>query len=294
VLYETVKHYKPDIVISTTFGKRENITSIETKHKIFWSGEDLSSTASSKVYQPYNDYLLNDAELSLCMSNTINSANYLRLPYWIFYFFMPYDTRDDIRSKLSEFAQNNNRQKFCSLITRHDRKNTRTGIYNALSKIEKIDCPGLLFNNDDTLENEYHNNKRLYLKQYKFNICPENALSEGYVTEKLWEALYCGCIPIYACGNTQNPEPGIINPEIFIGFDPQNIDNATVSEIKLLNENEKLIHSWWEKPIFCDTAVDKIYEILQKYNEKMSSIAEKIISEKQAKRKVRNFCKKKN
>jgi len=89
----------------------------------------------------------------------------------------------------------------------------------------------------------------LYLRQCKLNICPETSLIKEYVTEKLWQALYSGCIPVYACGNTEAPEPGIINPDIFIGFNPNYIDDAVVKEVKLLNENEKLFNSWRGKPI---------------------------------------------
>lgn len=37
------------------------------------------------------------------------------------------------------------------------------------------------------------------------------------------------------------------------------------------------------KAYFGDTAVDKIYVMLQKYNEKLSAIVESVIQEKQAK-----------
>lgn len=35
------------------------------------------------------------------------------------------------------------------------------------------------------------------LKQYKFAICYENAIFPGYITEKIFDALFAGCIPVY-------------------------------------------------------------------------------------------------
>ena len=35
------------------------------------------------------------------------------------------------------------------------------------------------------------------MKDYKFNLCPENSLYPGYYCEKLIHAKLAGCIPIY-------------------------------------------------------------------------------------------------
>jgi len=35
------------------------------------------------------------------------------------------------------------------------------------------------------------------ISNYKYNICPENSVTEGYTTEKVFESLQAGCIPIY-------------------------------------------------------------------------------------------------
>lgn len=39
--------------------------------------------------------------------------------------------------------------------------------------------------------------KRTVLRQYRFCICYENAVYPGYVTEKMLDAMFAGCIPIY-------------------------------------------------------------------------------------------------
>jgi hypothetical protein len=40
-------------------------------------------------------------------------------------------------------------------------------------------------------------NKSAVLGKFKFNVCPENSFSHGYVTEKLINALACGCKSLY-------------------------------------------------------------------------------------------------
>lgn len=41
--------------------------------------------------------------------------------------------------------------------------------------------------------------KKDLLEAYYFNLCPENRLGEGYITEKIPEAFLCGCVPITYC-----------------------------------------------------------------------------------------------
>lgn len=43
----------------------------------------------------------------------------------------------------------------------------------------------------------YVKDKLETLKQYKFSICFENAIFPGFITEKIIDSLYAGCVPIY-------------------------------------------------------------------------------------------------
>jgi hypothetical protein len=189
------------------------------------------------------------------------------------YYFLPDDPKDKIRDKLNNFKRHFQKVKFCSLVAGHDRSGIRTKIFNEISKIAPVDCPGSFLHNDDSLHNEYSNNKTVYLQQYKFNICPENSISPGYVTEKLFQSLYSGCIPIYN-GWSKNPEPDIVNPDIILWYDKDDENNNTslINEVKSLYLNDKLYRSFMDKPFFCDTAVDKIYTMLQQFMDKMQNI----------------------
>jgi len=46
--------------------------------------------------------------------------------------------------------------------------------------------------------------KLLFTKQTNFNFCFENCVSDYYVTEKIWDAISGGCLPIYYPNDTIN------------------------------------------------------------------------------------------
>ncbi|MDR3169922.1 MAG: hypothetical protein LBU27_09650 [Candidatus Peribacteria bacterium] len=71
----------------------------------------------------------------------------------------------------------------------------------------------MLFHNLDETIGE--NDKISFLQQYRFNICPENTLEKGYVTEKLVDAIQGGCVPIYR-GMLDEWDKQIFNKEAII------------------------------------------------------------------------------
>ena len=66
--------------------------------------------------------------------------------------------------------------------------------------------------------NKYREKARVF-EQYKFALAIENANDVDYVTEKVWDALSAGAIPVYGGAPNVNefvPEPGaIINMDDF-------------------------------------------------------------------------------
>lgn len=70
-------------------------------------------------------------------------------------------------------------------------------MYGQYSTIGRVDCDGKLFHNNNDLKQVYHDDKLEYLRRYRFNLTPENTNHKDYVTEKLFEAIASGCIPIF-------------------------------------------------------------------------------------------------
>ena len=67
---------------------------------------------------------------------------------------------------------------------------TRMRFLAELQKIGVVDCFGKAFNKP--IENKMN-----LISEYDFNVCFENDLFPGYITEKVVQAYLAGCIPIY-------------------------------------------------------------------------------------------------
>ena len=275
--FKFVKYCNPHIQLFSVYGKIKELKNSKAPVKIFFTGENVNCGHNSL----YQGNCIDIVDLSIGF-DFITTNNYIRDPLWMFYFF-PFDSsKDDIRNILDNFKLAKEKTKFCALISRHDNhglKGLRTRIYNEVSCISHVDSPGRLLHNDDTLHKNFNNDKDLYLQQYKFNICPENSISEGYVTEKIFQSLYSGCIPIYS-GWNKDPEPGIINPNIIMWYDVTDMENNkhTMNEIRRLHENDKLYRSFVDQPFFCDTAVDRIHNFNTKLNEKLRELLQTKLS----------------
>ncbi|HHE3569799.1 TPA: glycosyltransferase family 10 [Pasteurella multocida] len=169
-------------------------------NKVFYTGEDVYNNAFGS-YKQYMDYCLDDVDLSLGFDER-GSQNYLRFPVWIFYLVNPtwdYQTLKDYIDNVNkpEFRMNTNRTGFVSHISRHDSNGIRRYLIDLLSKIDEVECAGSFLNNTDRLIINYNDDKIEYLKNFKFNLCPENTSINHYITEKCIESICAGCIPIY-------------------------------------------------------------------------------------------------
>ncbi len=164
---------------------------------------------------------------------------------------------------------------FCVLINRHDYGNTRTRIYEELSKYGHITCPGDLFNN---VSNEECNRDGIttYINKFKFNICCENfgAAHEGYITEKLMNACIGGAIPIYY-GVLDDMDECIFNKDriIFVTNETAHEVAAFVDE---LNRDEDRLREFYNRPIFKPTAADTIKTMNENMAKLFNCVREKL------------------
>lgn len=129
-----------------------------------------------------------------------------------YYFFKPDSNYNDIKEQVEVINKSkcyvNARN--AVVIASHDDFGLRNKICCDVEKIIPITYAGKWKNTTNELWEKYKNDKELYLKNFKFNICAENMNAPYYVTEKLFDAFKSGIIPIYH-GANNNPEPNIIN-----------------------------------------------------------------------------------
>ena len=226
--------------------------------KIFYTAEDVEHRFS-KLNLYYGDYRLKYVDLAMGFGECDNDK-YLRFPFWILTTFDPCSSEDDIVKRIKEI--NGSRyEKYdeCVLINKHDKKGTRNMIYQDVKDILNVKCAGPWKNNTDELWNKYNNDKLLYLKRFKFNICPENDNTVNYVTEKLFDAFICGCIPLYY-GSFNNPEPGLINKDAVIFWNDNGKNEDNIELVKDLNNSDKLYNDFINQTKLTDKAAEYVID----------------------------------
>ena len=206
----------------------------------------------------FDMYTNNKCRLSLgCVPNNINNIKFPYYMEWGINIQKILDSNDYIKNiTYDDFIK----KKFASLISRHDKGNTRKNILTHMSQFGTIVCPSKFTNNFSNEEFEKIG-RDIFQKQFIFSICPENFIIEldGYITEKLWMACYCGNIPIYY-GKLDEYDKKIFNVNRIIQFDPtsrKSIKDASMFVKDLMTDKNKLFE-FYKQPPLCDTAIDTI------------------------------------
>ncbi|WP_148258789.1 glycosyltransferase family 10 domain-containing protein [Brachyspira intermedia] len=270
--------YNPDIEFFGPIGKRYFLENSKAKIKIFYTGECVSNEAIDKRWASYCDNCINDVDLSMSFDRLDENKydNYVRFPIWIFYNFNGLldnknYTKDDIKKVIDNINKaKSKKNKFASLVASHDATNIRTQIYNKIIKIDNINCPSKLFHNDDTLKTDFNNDKIEYLKEFKFNICPENTISDGYITEKLFDAFKAGCIPIY--NGDENIELDLVNKNALLFFKKDEDNTELIKEIENLHKDDKLFDAFQKQIKIYDSMVDYLWDRRVKILSKLETL----------------------
>lgn len=249
---------------------------LEIMHKginIFFSGENLHAErfddfrklCTQKTFDLYIDF-----------DTTLNEKS-IRFPLWMLYMFRPDSDYEDIRKRVNDlrFPLMNNRKGFCSIVASHDWNGIRGEMFDALSEINTVDSGGKFRKNTDALNTQYLDNKQNFIQQYKFNICPENSNSSGYVTEKIFQAIEAGCIPIY-WGADNAPEPEILNQDAILFWQQHENNQHTINSMRELHTNIKQYNDFILQPrvlpnadeivwSYFETIKRELREVIQNY-----------------------------
>ena len=268
-----VVDHQPDILFFSVFHKISPHQYVKNnpsvKLKIFFTGEDTTSGYSRGCGSDH--YYLNFADISLGFKN-LDHPNYIRFPLWLTYINIEkYNMGKPCLpfQKIANFKPNN-QGKFCCIISNHDSNNTRTNIVQSLSNYEIISVAGNIKNNFKNIakihnisagKNEY--NKQLCLNGFKFNICSESSISPGYISEKLFECIIGGCIPIYYCNHDVDIESEIINNNFIIKYNNNNVETVA-KKILEINNNKKLYDEFVNQNILNNNAYDNIISYYDK------------------------------
>ena len=264
----------PDIIICSVYGKRYDLIKYLYNNKdaitIFFTGECIKHPNHIE----YNDHLLNTVDISIGFDE-IENENYIRIPLWMIYETLNLNTIN------TAFKNIKNKNKFCCILSNHDKFNTRSRIFYKLNKYKKVDSGGKWNKNIKYKILDGENNKYKFLSPYKFNICCESMIETNYITEKIFESLLCGCIPVYLTNNKDSLiEPEILNQNIILKFTNNNIDDI-IKKIILLDNNKEEYNKFINQDIFIsDPNIVKYKKLnllkellISKYNKKKNFIS---------------------
>lgn len=224
-----------DVIIGSCFGN--NIDHITNKcTKIIYLGENIRP-----------DNYLSKYDYALCFDIYSSDKRIFRLPHWWLYINwwnepnFPHATisLDQLNNNWN-LEQISSRKKFCAIIIGNPVPN-RLQCVSALNKYLPVDCFGKAFNN------VYTGDKVELLTQYRWNICFENAIYPGYITEKLLQARVAGCLPIYYGDDTVTFD---FNKFGFLHYNKCSSLESLVDLIKFMDSNYEMLYRIVKQPYF--------------------------------------------
>jgi len=259
---------KKSIAFFSLFGEKLPMYINHSNVKIFYTGENVHRNEFIR----YKNYGFDcGVDIALGFDYKHDNPKYLRFPLWILYELSSKIDAKEIKAicdNLSYHSLKEEPLRFCSLVSSSDSNGLRKEIYDALSELGKISCGGNFFNNTNELKTTCKDNKISYLKYFKFNICPENSDAEGYVTEKIFQAIQSGSIPIY-WGSNNNPEPDVINKNAVIFWIKGGDNTNAIRLIEELTASPKLYKEFYEQPRLLPYADQAIMEMMYSLEQKL-------------------------
>ena len=250
----------PKLTFFSVFGDRNNIERNKSKYKVFWTGEDV--TVNHIDYKD-NAVELCDLSIGFAPEETVNAQNYIRYPLWLLYYFGNHKKIEDIEQEIELFNRRwrdllERKNNFCALVASHDKFGTRNELYDLLNLYKSVSCGGKVFHNDDSLVDEFSDDKQKYLEQFVFNLCPENVSALGYTTEKIFQSFAAGCIPVYF-GSEGVVEPEVVDNSKIIFYNGHNGEEV-LQKVKELYENKDIYKDFMNSPPIKKSAAEWIYE----------------------------------
>jgi hypothetical protein len=264
-----LKNYSGKINFYSVLGSLQNLEKLHGGVNLFFSGENMHA-------ERFADFRLlceqKNFDLYIDFDTTLSEKS-IRFPLWLLYMFSPDSSYEDITKRVDQlrYSLKDNRKGFCSLVASHDWNGIRGEMIDALSEIDTISSGGKFRNNTDALNTQFANNKHNFIGQYRFNICPENSNAPGYVTEKIFQSIEAGCIPIY-WGADNQPEPGILNQDAILFWTINGDNRDVIDKIRQLQHESDYFRAFMAQPRFLPNADMKIIEMFDGLKEEILKI----------------------
>ena len=220
--------------------------------------QSIGASKNTRVHQPIkifhtqenerHDFV--DADYSISFDLGVQSNKHFRFPYWMEMIDWSHEgvmgnsnprygellKLSTLMSPLGEGYLKRGGK--CALFSSHLRE-PRDSLYKALGKIIPTQGFGAFF---DKKIKDHHSSgflKKDTLKNFSFNLCPENGLYPGYYTEKIPEAFNSGCLPITWADENISVD---FNPNAFINM--HTYAGRGYGEVNEIFSNKNLIEQY--------------------------------------------------
>ena len=240
--YTVVIADKPDVLFYSDTGN-SHLHRLYPCKKIFWTGE--STTPNFNIC----DYALTPRQ--------IEHPRHCRLPYYVVGCEC---NAEDLIKKPGEAEEilHQNRHG-CGVVISNvgKRARYRTAFFHQLSQYLAVYSGGRGLNNIGGPIPPGGQNKHIFLKKYRFNQCFENKSLPGYTTEKITEAMWARCIPIY----WGDPQIALeFNEKSFINV--RNFSSAAECFAKIveIEQNDSKYFAMLNEPYFIDNKPNEFFD----------------------------------
>ena len=262
--YDFLTHHKLlipgkrfQLVLFSVMGRRWMTKLPFGRPKVFFTAENTTGRHIN-----YDDYLDDTVDLSLGFKPTCTTKNRLNFPLWILYNIAPSNSRSESTKNkvysaeafirvLEQIPDFEHRPYDMALICRHDNiGNGKGNRGQALDMFQqagfKVLSAGRFRKNTTILDDEFSNDHLRLLQQCKFYICMENTDAPGYTTEKLFDALKSGAIPIY-WGSEGRPARDVLTGNGIVFYDPS-YPQKCLSIVKKITSDVTFRQEFLSKP----------------------------------------------
>lgn len=202
--------------------------------KIFYTGEN--------IVPDFNicDYAIGVHEITF-------DDRYFRLPFYYWY-----DKAYEKALQKHKFSDEYylNRKFCCFVISNSLADSSRDKMITLLNAYRQVDGGGRYWNNvGGAVKDKYE-----FTSNYKFSLCFENSMANGYTTEKILDGFAGTGVPIY-WGN-----PDVVqefNPKSFINCNSYNSLEDAVEYIKKVDNDNELYLQFMKQPVFNEDSTGK-------------------------------------
>ena len=231
---------RPDLLI---FQEGGHLNRLYTCRKLFWTGESIMPDWRKTDYAMTCHYL--------------DDSRNLRFPYYVW----GSECTPIELIKGPDYVENvfNKKNKFCSTVFSNGNKRragARIDFFLKLNDKKTIDSGGRFMNNIGGSLPIGGRPKRAFNEAYKFHMCFENKEMDGYTTEKIVDAMWPQCIPIYWGNRRVNEE---FNTKSMLCRYDYSSDDDFINRILEVDNDDDLYRSILKEPFFHNNKPNEFY-----------------------------------